>query len=422
MPDEILKINNLSFSYNGTKVINNISFAAEKGSFVSVLGPNGSGKSTLINLISNALKGYEGSISVFGRDIKRMNSKEIAKLVAVVPQSSNPGFDFNVEELVLMGRFPYVSRFGSEKIHDFIITEKIMKKTGVLSLAKKKFNELSGGEKQRVIIAQALVQDSPLLLLDEPTSHLDINFQIELMDLFYSLNRNEDKTIIGVFHDLNLAANYSRTALLLKQGRIHCIGEVEKIITRDNIQEVFHSDVFVAKNPVTQKVYISPAFGIIKENNLPVPEGSGNIRVHVIGGGGAASPLLDMLTRMGYKVTCGVINNFDSDLDTASMLGITYVSEAPFSPISFYSQNKNMELIRASDIVILPPVAFGNGNFSNLVSVKEALEMKKKVIIVNSSGIAKRDYTGGKAAKIYEKLLEKGAIVVDSISRVPEKI
>jgi len=422
MPDEILKISNLSFAYNGTKVIDNISFAVERGNFVSVLGPNGSGKSTLINLISNALKGYEGNISVFGRDIKRMSSRTIAKLIAVVPQSSSPGFDFSVEELVLMGRFPYVSRFSSEKIQDFIITERIMKKTGVLSLAKKKFNELSGGEKQRVIIAQALVQDSPLLLLDEPTSHLDINFQIELMDLFYSLNRNEDKTIIGVFHDLNLAANYSRSALLLKKGRIHCIGEVEKIITRDSIQEVFHSDVFVAKNPVTQKVYISPAFSIIKENDLPVPEGSGNIRVHVIGGGGAASPLLDMLTRMGYKVTCGVINNFDSDLDTASMLGITYVSEAPFSPISFYSQNKNMELIRASDAVILPPVAFGNGNFSNLVSVKEALELGKKVIIVNGSDITKRDYTGGKAAKIYEKLLDKGAIVVESIFRVPEKI
>jgi iron complex transport system ATP-binding protein len=422
MPDEILKICNLSFSYNGAKVIDNISFSAERGAFVSVLGPNGSGKSTLINLISNVLKGFEGSISIFGRDIKKMSSREIAKLIAVVPQSSNPGFDFSVEELVMMGRFPYISRFGSEKLQDFIITEKIMKKTGILSLAKKKFNELSGGEKQRVIITQALVQDSPILLLDEPTSHLDINFQIELMDIFYNLNRDEGKTIIGVFHDLNLAANYSSTSLLLKQGRVYSTGDIEKIITRENIQEVFHSDVFVAKNPVTQKVYISPAFSAIKEKSLPVAEGSGNIRVHVIGGGGAASPLLDMLTRMGYTVTCGVINNFDSDLDTASMLGITYVSEAPFSPISFYSQNKNMELIKASDVVILPPVAFGHGNFSNLVSVKEALEMGKKVIVVNSSDITKRDYTGGKAAKVYEKLLEKGATVVDSISRVPEKI
>ena len=137
MSDKIIKINNLSFSYNGLKVIDDISFSVEKGSFISVLGPNGSGKSTLINLISNALKGFDGSISICGMDIKKMSSKEIAKLVAVVPQSFNPGFDFSVEELVLMGRFPYVSRFGSEKMQNFIITNKIMEKTGILSLAKK---------------------------------------------------------------------------------------------------------------------------------------------------------------------------------------------------------------------------------------------------------------------------------------------
>jgi len=141
--------------------------------------------------------------------------------------------------------------------------------------------------------------------------------------------------------------------------------------------------------------------------------------VHVIGGGGEASPVLTMLYNLGFFVSCGVVNNFDTDLDTAEVLQIPYVSEAPFSPISLHSQNSNLDFIRGSDVVVLPEVAFGHGNFSNLVSVKEALEMGKKVILLNSKNFKTRDYTGGKAARVYEKLLEKGAIVADNISEIP---
>jgi len=420
--EEILKIENLSFSYNHntTDVLDGINIDIKKGSFISILGPNGSGKSTLVNLISKVLKGYRGTIRIFGRDIKKLGSREAAKLIAVVPQYNTPGFDYTVRDMVLMGRYPYISRFGSEKRRDFEFSERIMEVTRVLKFAGKKFSELSGGEKQRVIIAQALLQDTPLLLLDEPTSHLDINFQIELMDLFYRLNENEGKTIMGIFHDINLAASYSETAVFLKEGKVYCAGPVEKTVTRDNIRSVFKSDAYVGKNPFTGKLYISPVFGTGFENkNL---KGYYNKRIHVIGGGGAASPILNMLSNMGYSVSCGVINNFDSDIDTAGMLGIPFVSEAPFSPISLFSQNKNLEFIKASDVVILPEIAFGHGNFSNLVSVKEAVEMGKKVIVVDSKKIMDRDYADGKAARLYGKILEKGAITVDSIRKIPEKL
>ncbi|MCL5070212.1 MAG: ABC transporter ATP-binding protein, partial [Actinobacteria bacterium] len=292
----ILEIKDLSFSYGSSTVLDGLDFEIQEGSFVSILGPNGSGKSTLINLISKVLKGYEGCIKISGKDIKNLSSREIAKLAAVVPQYSNPGFDFTVEEMVIMGRFPYVSRFGSEKSEDFDMAESVMEKTKLLGLSKKKFNELSGGEKQRVVIAQALVQNTPIILLDEPTSHLDINFQIEIMDLFYNLNLNEGKTIIGVFHDINLAANYSKTAIFLKEGKIYSFGEIGSTITKENIKNVFKSDVLVGRNPFTGKVYISPSFNQVfeKEQNIH------NIRVHVIGGGGAASPILSMLSGMGY--------------------------------------------------------------------------------------------------------------------------
>jgi len=421
MAGKVLKIKDLRFSYDGTRVIDGIDFCVEEGSFISILGPNGSGKSTLVNLASNVLKRFEGSIELYGKEIKKLHPGEVAKLVAVVPQHWNTGFDFTVEELVLMGRFPYIPRFGSEKHKDFEVAEKIMEKTRVSGFAKKKFNELSGGEKQRVVIAQALVQDTPLLLLDEPTSHLDINFQIELMELFKSLNLDEGKTIIGVFHDINLAANYSRTAMFLKQGKIYCYGNIDEIITKENIRNVFNSEVYVAKNPFTGKVYISPAFS-------PGPEQARDFkdfhktRIHVIGGGGAASPVLNMLNSFGYTVTCGVVNNFDSDLDTAQILGISYISEAPFSPISPYSQDKNMEFIKSSDVVILPEIAFGHGNIANLISVKKAADMGKKVIVVGGQDILKRDYTGGEASGIYKKLLEKGVIIAYDINEIISKI
>jgi iron complex transport system ATP-binding protein len=418
---DILKVENLNFAYDGIPVIADLSFSISKGSFISILGPNGSGKSTLINLLSKVLKGYTGSIEVFGNDIKNLNPRSISKLISVVPQYSNPGFDFTVEEMVLMGRFPYISRFGREKHSDFLIAGSVMKKTGISSLAGKKFNELSGGEKQRVIIAQTLVQDTPVVFLDEPTSHLDINFQIEMMELFLELNRNEGKTIIGVFHDINLASNYSSTAIFLRQGKIYASGEISSVITRENIRNVFKSDVYVGKNPFTGKLYISPTFAAdTLEHDDERKEKNIKIKVHVIGGGGAASPILNLLYNKGYMLTCGVVNNFDTDLDTAEMLGISYVSEAPFSPISLYSADKNLEFIRASDIVILPAIAFGHGNFSNLVSVREAIDMGKKVIVITGEAIAKRDYTDGKSQKLYEEILEKGVISVDNIQRITE--
>lgn len=419
--ENILKVENVNFAYDGKPVLNDLSFTVRKGSFISILGPNGSGKSTLINLLSKVLKGYTGTIEIFGNDIKNLNPRSISRLVSVVPQYSNPGFDFTVEEMVLMGRFPYISRFGREKHSDFLVAGKVMEKTGITGFAGKKFNELSGGEKQRVIIAQTLVQDTPIVLLDEPTSHLDINFQIEMMELFYGLNRDEGKTIIGVFHDINLASNYSRSAIFLRQGMIYASGEIDAVITRDNIRNVFKSDVYVGKNPITGKLYVSPTFAASatepddgrKEKNI-------NTKVHVIGGGGAASPILNLLYNKGYSVTCGVVNNFDTDLDTAEMLGITYIGEAPFSPISLYSANRNLELIKSSDTVILPAIAFGHGNFPNLVSVKEAVDMGKKVIVVTGESIAERDYTDGKSQKLYEKILEKGVISVDNIQKIPE--
>jgi len=347
-----------------------------------------------------------------------LNSKDVAKMMAIVPQYTNPGFSFTVAEMVIMGRNPYVPRFGTERKEDFHAADEAMEKTRLLPFAKRKFSELSGGEKQRVIIAQALAQDSPILILDEPTSHLDINFQIEFMNLFSNLNKKENKTIVGIFQDINLAIQSSKKIMLLKEGRIFSFSSVENTINRENIRSVFGSDVFIGRNPITGSLYVSPVFNTAVERSNMIQASNKYSKVHVIGGGGAASQVISLLHSSGYMISCGVVNTLDTDLDTARMLGIPYVAEAPFSPISPDSQNKNLEFIKSSDAVILPAVEFGPGNFSNLISVNKAVGLRKKVIIIDKENIGERDHTGGKAEKLYRKIIKDGAIVVKSVDQV----
>lgn len=421
---DILSVKGLSFSYNQDRILDDVSFAIEEGAFVSILGPNGAGKSTLVNVISKVLKDFKGNIRVGGTDIRTMTSRELARMVAVVPQYTSPSFSFTVEEMVMMGRHPYISRFGGESPDDIRTVREVMKKTKITEFAERKFTQLSGGEKQRVVTAQALAQDSPILLLDEPTSHLDINFQIEFMNLFMKLNREEGKTVIGVFHDINLALQNDSLIMLLKDGSIFGFGRAEEVINRQNLRSVFHSDVFVGKNPVTQKIYVSPVFdpGYGVQAYQGTQQEKKSLKVHVIGGGGAASPVIDLLHHQGYQISCGVVNTLDTDLHTCEMLDIPYIVEAPFSPISLNSQNKNLEFIKASDAVVLPEIEFGNGNFSNLVAVKEAINLDKKVLVIETKDIVARDHTGGKAAELYRNILKGGAGKIKSNKQLLEQL
>jgi iron complex transport system ATP-binding protein len=423
MNEKILSVKNLSFSYDSKPILDNISFDISQGSFVSVLGPNGAGKSTLVNIISKVLKDFKGNVSIVGKDLKQMSSRELAQNIAVVPQYTNPSFGFTVEEMVMMGRHTYISRFGGERPEDYRVVREVLEKTSTTQFANRRFTQLSGGEKQRVVIAQALAQESPILLLDEPTSHLDINFQIELMNLFSKLNREEGKTVVGIFHDINLAIQNSSQIMLLKDGSIFGFDKPGKIINRYNLKSVFHSDIFVGKNPITQKIYVSPVFDPGDTFKLLESEKEKkSIRIHIIGGGGAASPVLNLLNNYGYQLSCGVVNTFDTDMNTCEMLDIPYVVEAPFSPISLASQNRNIEFIKESDLLILPEIEFGNGNFSNLVSVKEALSLNKKVFVIDNEDIKGRDHTGGKAKILYRKILSGGAVSVKAKEGLLEHI
>lgn len=253
----MLQIKGLVCGYKEGFMLRDINLMVNKGELVGIIGPNGSGKTTLFRAITKILNPVAGKIILNGRDIKKMGYKELAMELAVVSQDIDMIQGVSVEEYVLFGRIPHRKRFQFfETTHDISIANKAMELTDVFGFRRRIINELSGGERQRVFISRALAQQPKLLLLDEPTTHLDIGHQVELLELLKNLNRNSGLNIITILHDLNLACSYCDRVVLMDKGRIYKEGGVEEVLTYQNIEEVYKTMVVVEKSPITGKPYI----------------------------------------------------------------------------------------------------------------------------------------------------------------------
>jgi iron complex transport system ATP-binding protein len=244
----ILEVKNLSAGYENDDVIQDISFSLEKGEFLSILGKNGSGKSTLIKALQGLLRNISGRISVKSEDLFSLSPRQIAQKISYVPQIFSFSFEFSVTETVLMGRYTHQGRLGGSSPDDSKIMDEVMSLTKIAHLKNKKIAHLSGGERQRVFIARALAQDTPLLFLDEPSSHLDINYQVEIYQILRQLQEEQGKTILTTEHNINLAIPYSQQIMFLKNGGVHALGPPESLITKKNISEVFGAEVEIREN------------------------------------------------------------------------------------------------------------------------------------------------------------------------------
>lgn len=241
-----LQIKNLKFAYNDKEILKNINLRFNTGYFYSVIGPNGSGKSTLLKNIAKIVSPEENSIMIDNKDITKMNKKELSKIISVIPQEINIDYDFTVYDIVLMGRNPYKNFFQDFNTNDREIAQKYMKETNTWQLRDKLITELSGGEKQRVIAARALAQEADIILLDEPTSHLDLQYQIEFLKIFRNLKK--DKIIIAVLHDLNLSSLFSDQIILINSGKIIDKGIPSEVISTKNIKDVYNLSVEINFN------------------------------------------------------------------------------------------------------------------------------------------------------------------------------
>jgi len=264
----ILQIDNLISGYPNMFHLKNITLTVSEGSFVGIIGPNGSGKTTLIKTIAGILKPINGKIYVEGKDLFSLNNREKAQKIAYVSQFVE-NKDIKVIDYILIGRLPHFKKFQIfENKEDLDKAYYFMNMFNILTLKDRYMYEISGGQQQVVAICSALVQEPKILLLDEPTAHLDLNYQIKILDLLQDLNHRLNLTIISILHDLNLASEYCDQLALLNQGELIKFGTPEEVLKYDILEEVYKTVIVTSINPVSKKPIVLPASKTALQSNI----------------------------------------------------------------------------------------------------------------------------------------------------------
>jgi len=393
MKVEIVKTIDLVVSYGEKRVLDGLNLSIYQGEFVGIIGPNGTGKSTLVKAITNIIHSHSGDIFIEGKENRKISKRDRAKLVAVVPQEFTIEYEFTNFDIVMMGRNPHIDKQNKIGQKDYDIVKEAMTMTNTWDFKDRYFNELSGGERQRVIVARAVAQQTHIILLDEPTSHLDIHHQLEVMELIHMLKEKRNITVIAVLHDINMAARFSDRLVLLNRGKVVADGTPEEVVKEKYLSKLYNMEMIVRENKVLGKREIIPLRVIKKVTEKK------DVKIHVICGGGTGEKILEKLNSLGFSVTAGVINRGDSDWEICKILHIPCIDAPPFSGYTQEEANDNMELLNKADCVLVTNVPFGKGNVKNL---EVLLKVKKPIYFCQDH--RQVDYTEGEATKIIIKL------------------
>ncbi len=388
----ILDIRGLRVRLGSSEILKDVTFRIGEGEMVALLGPNGSGKSTLLRTIFGILSPETGVIYLDGKKISEMPVNEIAREMGYLPQETSEP-DLKVIDVVLLGRTPYMEGLKLPDDSDIELARNALKKVGLEGFENRAFTSLSGGEKQKVFLARVFAQDARILLLDEPTSHLDISSQIDIMEIIRESVEDGRSALIAI-HDINLSASFCNRIMMIKNGKVIYAGTPEDVITSENIRDVFRAEVDVKKHG--GRIFLVPKIARSADKGK---------RVHVICGGGSGRDLIYLLDEMGYTVSAGVLNTLDSDWEAINEIGGEVVSEAPFSPISRESHEENLRFIDKSDLVVLSSIPVGKGNFPNLRAALESA-LQGKLVVIESNPFSERNFYGEKAEKIYSQIIK----------------
>ena len=400
----------IRYAPDAPPVLTQFSLDVRPGVFLGIVGPNGSGKSTLVRALSRALRPLSGAVLLDESDLyAALSAREAARAIGVVPQETAVSLDFTVREVVRMGRAPHLPRrpFASETAEDEKIVAEAMRAARVEELADRTVPTLSGGERQRVLFARALAQQPDVILLDEPTAHLDLRHQAETLTLARDLAHDGGKAVLAVLHDINLASAYCDVLVLLHAGRIAAQGTPEQVVTAENLQAVYGARVWVRRHPASGR----PLVLTLPDRPDAAFDAVGALRVHVICGGGTGTALLLALHGLGYSLTAAALNEGDTDAEAALMLGIPFAHEASFSPLSPEALAEAARLAQPADVVLLTDVPFGRANLANLEAALALRLAGKPVLCLNGPGddLRARDFTGGAAGTLWQELLGAGA-------------
>jgi iron complex transport system ATP-binding protein len=256
----MIDVHGLEKRMNGAKVLDDVNFSMEQGLMYGIIGPNGAGKSTLLGILSGVEPYQSGSVTLRGKAVGAYKGKELAKWVAVLRQEGLPATLFTVRETVGMGRFPFQNWLGHDEQDADRLIDRALSLMGLSALADRSLDQLSGGERQRVAIAKVMVQEPELIFLDEPTTYLDIGYQVQLLDTIRQWQRESRLTVVAVLHDLNLASQYCDRLLVLKNGKVAAFGTPHEVLTESTIQDVYGTQPLVLPHPVsgTPQVLLQP--------------------------------------------------------------------------------------------------------------------------------------------------------------------
>jgi iron complex transport system ATP-binding protein len=313
----VIQVEDLCVSLGGVEILGDVSLSVDRGELVGLIGPNGVGKTTLLRAVNGALEPDAGAVRLDGEPVSTMDSARASRLVATVPQDGRVGFEFSVEAVVEMGRTPHRSRLDWSEGSDAV--ETALERTETASLRDRRVDEISGGERQRVLLARALAQETPALVLDEPTASLDINHQVAVLELVADLVA-DGRAVIAAIHDLNLAARYCDRLCLLGDGGVQRVGAPAAVLDDETLGETFDTTAAVTHSPITG----TPTVAAVEER----PERE--CHVHVVGGGRAGAQVVGALWRAGFTVSVGLLGDGDVAADIAEDLDCRAVTASPF--------------------------------------------------------------------------------------------
>ena len=397
-----LATTDLSVRYRSTLALSGVTLAVAPGEFLALAGPNGSGKTTFVRATLGLVPTSEGAVTVQGSSLASLSLAARARAVAWMPQEEAPGDNVPLREYVLYGRYPHARRFAPENAQDREVADRILREFGFSGAGGRGVQELSGGERQRLRLGRVLAQETPVLLLDEPTAHLDMGYQLEMLERVRRLAHEEGRAVIAALHDLNLAARFADRVVVLHHGRVVANGPASTVLSPALLRDVWGVVADLRRDPKTGLPYLIPRLPSVE----PVPEDRGRgRRIHVVGGGGSAAAILRALVGDGYRVSLGAVALFDTDSETAGELGIPTATELPFVPLGEEVLARNRLLLAEADVVVVAPFSVGPGNlgvFDDLLSIAKT----KPVFLVGPEDPTPLDFAAGAGAARLRALAE----------------
>jgi iron complex transport system ATP-binding protein len=392
----VVEMGGVSVSLGGVSVLSDVSLAVESGRFLGLIGPNGAGKTTLLRTANGILSPDAGTVTVAGEDVHALPSRATSRLVATVPQNTALSFDFTVRDVVAMGRHPHRDRLGRDLAAGGTDpVDAAMWRADVARFADRPVTEVSGGERRRVLFARALAQDTPVLLLDEPTASLDVNHQVRTLELVSDLVA-AGKTVVAAIHDLDLAARYCDELALLSGGAIAARGSPATVLAHDALGDAFDASVVRSRDRVT---------GAPSVTALPDPDPDRVETVHVVAGNGSGAGVLHELVAAGFEVSIGVLQEGDPDAAVAAGLGCGVVSVPPHTPIDG-GIDRARERVSAADATLLADVAVGPENAAHF----EVLMAAANPVLIEDRPFPERNHAGASTRERYEALRERARV------------